>query len=200
MLGSRQSGDEVQSNDGREPTAQDEAAIALAARDDPRCFLPLYERYVGPVYRYCWLRLHDATAAEDATSEVFVKALERLNGYRGGSFPAWLFAIARNVVIDTYRRRPTAPLELATSVLDQGESPEASMLALAEHAALLAALDALTAEQRAVIDLQLAGLDGPHIAAALEKSPAAVKMLRLRAVERLGDALRTTGWKGALDA
>lgn len=200
MLGSPESHDDLRSDRWHERATQDEARIALAAREDVMCFLPLYEQYVGPVYRYCWLRLHDTAAAEDATGEVFVKALERLNGYRGGSVPAWLFAIARNVVADVHRRRPTAPLDLAAAVPDDSETPEAHSLADAEHAALHAALDTLTADQRAVIDLQLAGLDGPRIAAVLEKSPSAIKMLRLRAIERLRVTLAAAGWEGALDA
>lgn len=51
------------------------------------------------------------------------------------------------------------------------------------------ALDQLTDEQRNVIELQLAGLSGPAIAAAVGKSHDAVKMLRLRAVRRLRDVL-----------
>ncbi|MEX2548947.1 MAG: sigma factor, partial [Nitriliruptoraceae bacterium] len=62
-----------------DPDTSDEA-IACAARDDPSAFVPLYERYVVRIYRYCRLRLSDPTRAEDATSEVFLRAMERIAG------------------------------------------------------------------------------------------------------------------------
>jgi RNA polymerase sigma-70 factor, ECF subfamily len=83
-------------------TPDDEVLVA-AARLDPRAFDAVYDRYVGPVYRYCHVRLGRREAAEDATSAVFLKALAGLDGYRPGNFPAWLFRIAANVVTDARR-------------------------------------------------------------------------------------------------
>jgi RNA polymerase sigma-70 factor (ECF subfamily) len=42
--------------------------------------------------------------AEDICSEVFMKAWKNINQFSGGSFSAWLYAIARNAVSDHYRR------------------------------------------------------------------------------------------------
>ena len=84
--------------------ADDDAALVAAARNDPRAFGALYECYLNPVYGYCYVRLGSREAAEDLTSEVFIKALAGLDCYRGGLFVAWLFRIARNVVIDAQRR------------------------------------------------------------------------------------------------
>ncbi len=50
----------------------------------------------------------------------------------------------------------------------------------------------LPPEQRAAVELQLAGWSGEQIAAALGRSPAAVKMLRFRALQRLRTALVPT--------
>ena len=43
--------------------------------------------------------------AEDATSAIFTRALERLDDYRGDTFAAWLFAIARSSLADQHRRK-----------------------------------------------------------------------------------------------
>src|SRR5262245_37720478 len=87
--------------------AQDESLLVALAQQDRQAFAPLYDHYVGPIYRYCYQRLGRREAAEDATSLVFVKALNALPTYRGGAFGGWLFAIAHNTVMDTLRAAPS---------------------------------------------------------------------------------------------
>ena len=173
----------------------DDACLVAAARADPRAFGPLYERYVGLVYRYCYIQLGNAAAAEDATSEVFLKALAGLRGFRNGSVAAWILQIARNAVADVHRRRrPTASIDQAGDLADPALTPEAVAVAHAEQEALRAALATLPPEQHAAVVLQLAGWSGDQIAGALGKSPAAVYMLRVRALARLAKSLRRAGW------
>jgi RNA polymerase sigma-70 factor (ECF subfamily) len=172
-----------------------DADLLSAAQTDAGAFGLLYERYLGPVYRYCRVRLRHREAAEDATAEVFGKALAGLAGYRGGGVAAWLLRIAHNVVVDADRDRPTEPIEAAGDPPDAAPTPEEAVVARAERAALRAALAALPADQRAVLELQLAGWAGPQIADALGKTPAAVKMLRWRALNRLRVRSTTAaGW------
>jgi RNA polymerase sigma-70 factor (ECF subfamily) len=83
----------------------DDAVLVAAARANPQAFTLLYRRYLQPVHRYCYLRLGSQEAAEDATSEVFLKAMSSLEQYRGGAFGGWLLRIARNVVADHYRAK-----------------------------------------------------------------------------------------------
>lgn len=164
----------------------EDAALVAAAQADPQAFTALYERYLGPVYRYCYLRVGNREAAEDATSEVFLKALAGLHGYHGGFFAAWLFRIAHNTVADARRRhRPTEPIEGIADPADPSSTPEEVALARNEVEALRAALNSLPGDQRAAVELQLAGWSGERAAAAMGKSVDAVKMLRYRAVSRL---------------
>ncbi len=168
------------------PSADDENLV-MAARRDPQAFTPLYQRYVGPIYRYCYLRLGDRAAAEDATSEIFTKALAALPGYRaGGSFAAWLFRIAHNVVHDVYRRaHSTATLDAAGDRPDGEPSPLDALITQDHMAATRAALKALPAAQRRAVELQLAGWSVADSAAALGVSTGALKLLRFRALRRL---------------
>lgn len=72
----------------------DESATALAAKQDPDAFIELDRLYVNSILRYCYRRLELVEAAEDATSQVFERALSSIHQYRGGSFRVWLFRIA----------------------------------------------------------------------------------------------------------
>ena len=164
----------------------DEGPLIAAAQADRRAFAPLYARYVGPIYRYCYARLHDREGAEDATSEIFAKALAALPSYRDRAFAPWLFRIAHNAVIDQQRRRrPLARLDAAMAHPDPERMPDEIAVARAAEASLWEAIASLPGDQRAAVELQLIGwADGP-IAEALGRSPAAVRMLRLRALGRL---------------
>lgn len=168
----------------------DERALVVAAQADQQHFGAIYDRYVAPIYRYCYVRLGSRQEAEDATSEVFLKALVGLHTYRGGTFGAWIYRIARNSVIDSLRRRrPDLPLDLAANsvsdglILDQGSVAQAEQDRIRQHVATL------PDDQRVSIELQLAGWSDIRISTALGKSVDAVKKLRFRAIRRLRRAL-----------
>ena len=167
--------------------AEDEDVLVARAREDRGAFGPLYDRYADRVYRYCLRRVGTREAAEDATSQTFAKALAGLPGFRGGSFAAWLFAIAHNVCANAGRRRPDFPLDAAGDPPDAAlhAAPEARALADEATRELRALLDVLPPDQRRVVELRLAGLTGAEIAAALGRSVAAVKGLQVRALARL---------------
>ncbi len=173
--------------------SDNDSELARVAQADPRAFTALYERYVSPIYAYCLIRLNDREAAEDATSEVFVKALAGLGGYRNGVFAAWLFQIAHNVVVDAQRKRHPQPLTDADTLPAPGLTVEDAAVERMTRQDLRAALTQLSEEQRTVIEMQCAGWSGPRIAAALGKSLTAVRMLRFRAVERLRDLIASGG-------
>lgn len=76
-----------------------------AAQANPARFRPLYERYYEPIYRFVYRRTSDSDLSADLSSQVFLKALQRLSGYeyRGVPFSAWLFRIASNEIAQHFR-------------------------------------------------------------------------------------------------
>ena len=166
-------------------------ALARAAGSDRQAFAVLYRRWAEPVYRYCYRRLRTREAAEDATSQTMTRAMTGIDRFRGGSFPAWLFTIARNVVISAAERsgRPIVALDAIAEPPDHQPGPEALAMAGDASRELYAALDALTDDQRQVIELRLADLTTAEIADAMGREPVAVRMLQHRAVRRLRDIL-----------
>mgnify|MGYP001457323916 CR=1 FL=1 len=93
---------------------QDEAQLVQQARHDPTAFGQLYDRYVDRIYAYVQRETGDTAVAQDIVSATFEKALQNLPRYewRGVSFGAWLYKIARNEIRMQYRRQKWfAPLQ-----------------------------------------------------------------------------------------
>lgn len=179
---------------GAEPASaasSDEDLVALAQRGDRDAFGLLYDRYVPGVFGYCFRLLGDREAAEDANTEVFMRALAALPAYRAGAFRSWLFAIAHNVTMDALRQRQRViPLALAPEPVDPAAFEEAAMHA-ADWARIERALPLLSPDQQQVIALRLAGLTAVEIGAALGKPRNAIDGLQHRALLRLKSLVAT---------
>jgi RNA polymerase sigma-70 factor, ECF subfamily len=160
-------------------------------RLDAAAFATLYRQYVDAVYRYCYFRLDGREQAEDATSQIFLKALAALPTHRQrDSFRGWLFSIAHNVVTDLYRaRRPVWPLSLIENHADDRRSVEDDALQSVEQDEVRTLLARLPVEQRRVLELRLAGLSSSEIADVLGKKTGAVKVAQSRAIARLRQTL-----------
>ena len=127
----------------------DDESLAQRAKSDPAAFAPLYRRYARPIYGYCARRLDSRELAEDATSQVFLRALGAIGGYRGDAFRSWLFTIAHHVVVDHYRRlKPADPLDDAFEIASGEASPEEVALHREDARNVRRLLAKLTPEQR----------------------------------------------------
>jgi RNA polymerase sigma-70 factor (ECF subfamily) len=160
---------------------------------DPSGFAAVYDRYADAILRYCQVRIDDPADAEDAAAQIFTKAFAAFPPRDHGSLRSWLFAIAHNVIANHYRTRqargPSRPLDDALHLPDPALPPDELAARSDERRALRQALARLPSDQRRVIEPRLSGLTGPEIAQVMERSHAAVKMLQLRAVDRLRDLL-----------
>ncbi len=168
-------------------TQAEDVRSLRAARDDLAQFAPVYERYVDRIYAYCRTRV-GTPDAEDVTSQVFMRALAGVDGFRGGSVAAWLFRIAHNGVVDHLRgQRTTVPLDaLEWSLLDTA-SDVLDQIAHADDVRRVRRLIAeLSDEQANLLALKLAGgLNAKEIAAAVGKTHVAVRVELHRIINRL---------------
>ena len=167
--------------------SDDEAKLIQRAKQrDPAAFAEIYERCQPRIYRYVFYQLGDEATAEDLTSEVFTRLVEKIDRftYRGRPLLAWLYTIARNLVTDHRRRAgKTQPLKLDVQVTDEAIDVEGSVLGKLTQRHLTIAITQLTKDQREVILLRfIEGLDNATVAAILGKSANAVKALQHRAL------------------
>jgi RNA polymerase sigma-70 factor (ECF subfamily) len=155
--------------------------LAARSRDDREAYGVLYLRYAPQVYRTVYRSLGSREAAEDVTSEVFVKALRSIDGFREhrAPFGAWLHFITRNAVVDHVRaQRRCLPIELAPDREDAGVDVEAHALSRVEARRAWRAIDALCAAQRTAVTMRLCGdLPLADIAGRMHRSEGAVKLL-----------------------
>lgn len=92
-------------------------------RRDPELLDGLIERYHYRLLRYLHCLTGNRETAEDLFQETWIRVLERGRQYDGKSrFEAWLFAIARHLVIDLQRRRQPRFLDLLDADSD-GQPP-----------------------------------------------------------------------------
>ena len=90
-------------------TVDDQATRAIIKRalaGDGEAFASLFQEYDRDVRRVCRRMLGDSQSAEDAVSEVFLRAHRALGGFKSDRpFRPWLIAIAGHYCIDQLRRR-----------------------------------------------------------------------------------------------
>ncbi len=171
----------------------EQAYIEKAQAGDAACFGQLYDHYITPIYRFIAVKVGTRQEAEDLTHEVFISAWQKLPSYQPQGFPfsSWLYRIARNRVIDHYRTKKShvsiddevaVPEELfgvpsnIDAVLDDG----------LDLAAIKAAMNQLTGEQREVIRLRfLDDLSPAEIAKVLDKREGTIRIIQHRAIAKL---------------
>ncbi|MGQ0600154.1 MAG: RNA polymerase sigma factor [Anaerolineales bacterium] len=172
---------------------ESETLVVRAQRGDVDAIGALYDQHQNAIFRYLWARLGERQLAEDLTGDVFMRMLGALPNYRPTApFRAWLYRIARNLLVDHYRKHAQTPLSLQHA--EAQAAPEADPVTLAQHTLtverLHRALAQLDEAQREVVTLRfLSGLSLQETAAALEKTEAAIKALQHRGLAALRQAL-----------
>jgi RNA polymerase sigma-70 factor (ECF subfamily) len=80
----------------------------------------MFREHWSLVLGYLTARVRDRSLAEELAAETFYRATRAFLGWRGESPPAWLLAIARNVLVDAVRRdrRHTALTEDALAPVE----------------------------------------------------------------------------------
>lgn len=180
----------------RERRNQEIDRLVLLSQDgSSEAFAKIYDALAVPIYRYMYYRVH-AGDAEDLTEMVFLKAWERLSQYRKTqfSFSAWLFKIARNLVIDYYRMH-TFSAELDHSFPDtrRENNPSSHVEDILTQQTLKNALAKLKESYKQVIILKfLNDLSNREISEIMGRSEGTVRILQFRALKALKKILSVT--------
>lgn len=136
----------------------------------------LVKRYFQPVLRFFRSKLGDEV--EDLVQRTFLDLLEDEGKLHTPSFRSYLFRIARNRLVDHFRRGDRRPMELlgSKSVIELGARVSSVVASLETREIILAALRQLPLDFQMTLELAYwEGLDGAEIASALDISPNTVR-------------------------
>lgn len=76
----------------------------------------VYQKYIDDIYRFCYYKLSSKEEAEDISAEVFVKYAKQNNPEKIKNVRAWLYTVARNLVINQYRKKSRSEISLNSTV------------------------------------------------------------------------------------
>lgn len=142
----------------------------------------MFREHWGLVLGYLTTRVRDRSVAEELAAETFYRATRAFLGWRGESPPAWLLAIARNVLLDAARkdRRHTR--------LDEGAARPVEPLD--DDVAVRMALDRLPeADRRLLLLVHVYGYSCPEVAAMTGSTAGAIRTALYRARTAAREAL-----------
>ena len=156
-------------------------------------FSELYNKYVDKIYRFIFLKVSSQEIAQDLTSETFLKGWQAFRNPRDiENPPAFLYKIARNLVIDHYREKEqkgTISTE-ELSIIDPRSSLEEKAILTSDLNTIRGALTNLKEDyQTVVIWHYLDDLSISEIAKILEKSEGTVRVTLHRALRALKSEL-----------
>jgi RNA polymerase sigma-70 factor (ECF subfamily) len=165
--------------------------LKIAQEGNTEAFGAIYERYAEKVFRYLNAHLGNALDAEDLTEEVFIRVWRSLPDYRerGTPFLSFVFRVARNALIDHYRRERRVVGQLSADevmVADHKPGPVEIVGQQMEQQELREALEGLREDYRNVLILRfLSDLSPEDTAHAMGRPAGAVRVLQHRALAAL---------------
>jgi RNA polymerase sigma-70 factor, ECF subfamily len=167
-----------------------EQEIVFRAQSNPDSFAPLYDHYFPKIYNYIFHRVQNTQLAEDLVSETFYKALSNIKKFhwQDRTFACWLYTIARNQVIDQFRKQKPILLDDSKGEMTEPEvnGPEEKVLMDITRDEILKAIKTLSSDQQDALLLRFhEDLKIKEIALVLNKNEGAVKALLFRGLKSL---------------
>jgi RNA polymerase sigma factor (sigma-70 family) len=170
-----------------------ETILLRARKLDKSALAMIFERYYGKIVKFMYYR-SNANDAEDMAATVFLKVMRSIQTQKG-NFDAWIYKIARNVIIDNSRHNNAKPeAELSEPMQNMIKSSSSSIETVANQMDLTKSLSMLNEDQQEILTLKfIQGLSNESICEITGKTPGAVRAMQFRALETLKSIMRKEG-------
>jgi RNA polymerase sigma-70 factor (ECF subfamily) len=157
----------------------------------------LYAAHAAPIHAFAYRATGDRQAAEEIVQDTFVRAWRSMDRFdpQRAELRAWLFAIARNLTVDYFRRKGARPSTPTTQDRLEREAGGSSDIDRAVEVWQVAdALDRLSvAHREAIVEIHLRGASIAETAARLGVPPGTVKSRVYYGLKALRLVLEETG-------
>lgn len=178
------------------------------AENDPIYFEKLYEYFFPKVYNFIYHRVNSEELAEDLVSDIFIKVLNNISKCKNKEqFQSWVFTIARNYLIDFYRRKGKNTVQnskeddfvgyidkVAATNNNPQNNPEEALITKFNKEEVGNVISTLSKHQQDVIILRFfEDLKIKEIAEVMNKNEGAVKGLLYRGIKALTSELQKRG-------
>ena len=168
--------------------------VRAAKNNDESAFSEIYEYYITPIFRFVYFRVRNRFDADDLTQSIFLKAWKNLSEYRQkkNPFSSWLYAIARNTIIDFWRKKKEWSIsELGENTEKEEERTDEILEKEEDLNEIKKAIGLLTEDQQEVIILKfIEGLSNKEISRILNKKEDAVRQIQSRAIKMLREYIK----------
>lgn len=167
-------------------------------KGDTQSFAKVWDLFHEKIYRFIYLKVPTRQDAEDITADTFLKTWHYLReGKNISSLQALLYTIARNLVVDFYRKRGTPPESLEAQGEDEIVIADRSDLTLEEKMMLKSDMEEVEEALRRLKDVfreiivlhYLNGLTLLEVSEVVQKSPGAVRVILHRGLKTLKELL-----------
>ncbi|HYE23242.1 MAG TPA: sigma-70 family RNA polymerase sigma factor [Candidatus Paceibacterota bacterium] len=151
-------------------------------------FLRTYDTYANDIYRFCSVKVTNRELAQDLTQEVFMRYWQTIReGEKMKNERAYLYTLARNLIIDWYRKKKESSLDVLTEQgIDFGNDDHKKIERSAEMNEVLRVIDQLDEDSREALILRFVdGFTPKEIAAMSGESANAVSVRINRAIKKV---------------
>ena len=178
--------------------ASDNRILLRIQSGDAEAFAELYSEYIGKIYRFILFKVQTREEAEDLSAEVFLRAWQHLCQRQRPvySLRAFLYQVAKNIVIDFYRQRTQRGASVSTEqVAEVSDRKQQQIFLQVERSLELAAVERslrhLKDEYKDVVLLRyVEELSVGEIAQIVGKSRGTVRVMLYRALRIIRELLK----------
>jgi RNA polymerase sigma-70 factor, ECF subfamily len=162
--------------------------------DKRKEFSKIYDNYVSKIYRFIFLKVSSEEVAQDLSSETFVKGWEKFQLESIDNPQAFLYRIARNLVIDHYRAKGRTQYVQIDDlpIIDPAKTIEDEVIIKSDMEQIRVKLaDMKDDYQNVIIWHYLDDLPIKDVAKLMDRSEDATRVLLSRALGALRDSVKT---------
>jgi RNA polymerase sigma-70 factor (ECF subfamily) len=144
-------------------TSSDAEIVQRCLEGDQQAWAEIVRQYSRRIYNLAYRFTSSHAAAEDLTQEVFIRVYRSLGQYDAGlgDLSNWLMRLARNLIIDDYRKRQRTPTDAGDDLADHeyhlpaaSDSPQRSLERQERKLQVLAAINKLSPDLRECVILR----------------------------------------------